>query len=139
MAHKKKHTGGAQAHRDSRLRVLVVDDNIDLVAVFEKILHALGHDVEKAYDGVEALVAAREFEPDVIFLDIGMPKKDGYETAREMRNDPKLRHIRLVALSGYGQEKDRARTKEAGFDEHMVKPIRIEQIKEILERPRKSA
>lgn len=120
--------------KGASLRVLVVDDNADLVNVFKKILIMLGHDVEAAYDGVAAIVAALEFKPDVIFLDIGMPRKDGYETAQEIRSDPRLSRIRLVALSGYGQEKDRARSKDAGFHEHMVKPIRIEEIREVLKR-----
>ncbi len=115
-----------------KTRVLIADDNVDLVRVFEKILVLLGCEVEKAYDGVEALAAAATFKPDVVFLDIGMPKKDGYETAAEIRSDPRLKHMRLIALSGYGQERDREQSRNSGFDEHMVKPIRIEDIKKLL-------
>lgn len=115
-----------------RHRVLIVDDNIELVDVFEKILVLLGQTVEKAYDGDSAVTKAIGFKPDLVFLDIGMPRKDGYETAIEFRKHPKFRKMRLLALSGYGQESDKARSMEAGFDGHVVKPIRIEQIREIL-------
>lgn len=115
-----------------RNRVLIVDDNIELVDVLEKILVLLGQTVEKAYDGDSAITKAIGFKPDLVFLDIGMPRKDGYETAVEMRKHPRLRKMRLLALSGYGQEKDRTHSIEAGFDGHVVKPIRIEQIREIL-------
>jgi CheY-like chemotaxis protein len=76
-----------------------------------------------AHDGVEALAIAKTFKPHVVLLDLGMPKMDGYETARQMRRQPGGKRVRLVALTGWGQHQDRQRTTEAGFDAHLVKPV----------------
>ena len=104
-------------------RILVVDDNIDAADSLGIMLSYSGHEVRVVYSGREALTAACEFTPDAMILDLGMPEMDGYEVARAVRSDPTLRRTRLIALSGYGQAEDRRRTSEAGFDEHLVKPV----------------
>lgn len=114
-------------------RVLVVDDNEDAAAMLSEALLACGHTTRIAEDGIEALRIAGEFNPDVALLDIGLPVMDGYELARRFGDDPQLRHVRLVAITGYGQEQDRARSAEAGFTEHLVKPVDLEQVRLLLE------
>ncbi len=104
-------------------KILVVDDNIDSAESLALILELSGHDVKKAHDGREAVELAEEFRPDVVLLDIGLPRLNGYEAAREIRKQEWGRKVALFALTGWGQKEDRARSKEAGFDEHMVKPI----------------
>ena len=114
------------------LRVLVVDDNVDTVLSFSMLLRALGHDVRPAHDGLMAVRLASEYRPDVILLDIGLPGLNGYEVAKRVRQNPTLRNILLVALTGYGQEADRQISVEAGFNHHLVKPARLDQIQQIL-------
>lgn len=106
-----------------RQRILVVDDNIDAAESLGTMLAYSGHDVRVAHGGVEALTAAREFSPNVMILDLGMPEMDGYAVARAVRSDPRFASTRLIALSGYGQPDDRKRTAAVGFDEHLVKPV----------------
>jgi signal transduction histidine kinase len=106
-----------------RQRILVVDDNIDAAESLGTMLAYSGHDVRVAHGGVEALSTAREFVPNVMILDLGMPEMDGYAVARAVRSDPKFASTRLIALSGYGQPDDRRRTADVGFDEHLVKPV----------------
>ncbi len=114
------------------LRVLVVDDNVDTVLSFSMLLQALGHEVRTAYDGVSAVQAALDYRPEVMLLDIGLPGLSGYEVAKRVREQPQLRDVVLVALTGYGQDSDRATSLQAGFNHHMVKPASFEQIKKIL-------
>ncbi|KKW19996.1 MAG: Multi-sensor hybrid histidine kinase [Parcubacteria group bacterium GW2011_GWA2_51_10] len=135
MPHKERKRKAATQKSRTPRRVLVVDDNVDLATAFEKILGMLGHDVRTVHDGNLALKAALEFHPSVVFLDLAMPNKDGYAIAREMRLEPTLEDVSIIALSGYGQEEDRARTAGAGFDGHVVKPISIENIRGILKKP----
>jgi len=104
-------------------RVLVVDDNADNTAALSMLLRQLGHDVEVADDGEMALARAEYFRPDVILLDIGIPKMDGYAVCRELRQQEWGRKIRVIAQTGFGDEQDRRRSAEAGFDGHLVKPI----------------
>jgi len=96
------------------------------------MLELSGHDVAMAHDGAEAIERAKEFLPDVAFLDLGMPKLNGYEAARSIREQPWGRQILLVALTGWGQEDDKRRTREAGFDAHIVKPIDFAALEELL-------
>ena len=110
-----------------RARVLVVDDNIDAAVMLHAYLAHLGHDLAIAHDGPSALELARTFEPEIALLDIGLPVMDGYELARKLREQFGA-GLRLVAVTGYGQESDRARAKAAGFDHHVVKPIELEQL-----------
>ncbi|MGX2029552.1 ATP-binding protein [Methylocaldum gracile] len=112
--------------------VLVVDDNVSSADSLSTLLEAYGYQVQVAYDGKEALDRGRERAPDVVLLDIGMPQMDGYEVARRMREDPRLTGTRLIAISGYGQEEDRQRSREAGFDHHLVKPVDIDVLLDLL-------
>jgi len=105
--------------------VLVVDDNQDAAELIAEALSAAGHDVRTAFDGPAALAISQAFDPDVVFLDIGLPVMDGYEVARRMRALDGKR-MTLVAITGYGQEADRKRALDAGFDTHLVKPVPIE-------------
>ena len=106
-----------------RKRVLVADDNRDAADTLAMLLRTAGHEVATAFDGREAAALAREFLPEVAFLDLGMPLMDGLQAAQAIRSDPNLRGIKLVALTGWGQASDRQKTAEAGFDLHLVKPI----------------
>ncbi len=114
------------------LRVLVVDDNVDSAETLGMLLRATGHYVRTAHDGPTALNAALEYVPDVVFLDIGLPLMNGYEVAKRIRQHPDMKSVVLVALTGYGQDTDRLATLQAGFDHHLVKPARLEQLQQIL-------
>jgi CheY-like chemotaxis protein len=104
-------------------RIAVVDDNENAAQMLSMLLKALGHEVRTAFDGLGALKLAEEFRPDVVLLDIGMPKLDGYETARRIRQQPWGQKMVLAALTGWGQDEDKRRTRAAGFDHHLVKPV----------------
>jgi DNA-binding response OmpR family regulator len=104
-------------------RVLVVDDLRDSADSLAMLLARMGHEVHTAYDGEEGIAAAAAFQPEVILLDLGLPKVNGYEACRRIREQPWGKEIFLVALTGWGQEDDRRRTAEAGFDHHLVKPV----------------
>jgi PAS domain S-box-containing protein len=116
----------------SRRRVLVVDDNVDSAESLAVLLRLYGHDVRLAHDGEAALEEARSFRPDVMFLDIDLPKMDGYEVARRLRLEPTMGGLTLVAMTGYGQEEERRRTREAGFHSHLVKPVDFDMLQELL-------
>jgi CheY-like chemotaxis protein len=113
----KLRTATATAHR-----LLVVDDNKDAANSLAALLRLQGHEVRVAHNGLSGLEIAKTYRPEMIFLDIGMPEMDGYEVARRLRNDQDLKNIVLAALTGWGQQADRQRTAEAGFDHHLVKP-----------------
>ncbi|HEX7026419.1 MAG TPA: response regulator, partial [Gammaproteobacteria bacterium] len=104
-------------------RVLVVDDNRDSAETLAQLLEIMNHQVQTAHDGPAAIKAAIAFRPDVILLDIGLPGLSGYEVARRLRQEPELKQILLIAVSGYCQEEDRQRSRKAGFDHHLAKPI----------------
>jgi CheY-like chemotaxis protein len=114
--------------------VLLADDNPDAVERLGLILRSAGHDVRTAADGEEAVRVAKEFRPHVAFLDLGMPNADGYEAAKRIRAQAWGREIHLVALTGWGQEADKRRGKEAGFDAHFVKPVAPESLHRLLAR-----
>jgi len=116
----------------TNLKVLVVDDNVDTVLGFLMLLKASGHDVRSANDGLSAVEKAIEYRPDVVLLDIGLPGLNGYEVARRLRQHPNLKNTVLIALTGYGQDTDRQASKQAGFDHHLVKPARFDQLNKIL-------
>jgi len=109
-----------------------VDDNRDAAESLSMLLHARGHDVRVAYDGLEAVGAAIAFQPDVVLLDIGLPKLYGYDAARRIR-DARGHGVLLVAVTGWGQEEDRRRAKAAGFDHHLTKPVDPEAISRIID------
>jgi PAS domain S-box-containing protein len=104
-------------------RVLVVDDNLDTASGLAKLFKLLGHDVAIAHDGVSAVELARTHKPEVILLDIGLPKMNGYEVVRQLRQEPCCKTALIIAISGYGQEEDQRKSREAGFDHHLVKPV----------------
>ncbi len=124
-------TPAARTSSSSR-RVLVVDDSVDSAEGLSRLLQMSGHEVRTAYDGESALEAAAVFRPEVLFIDIGLPGMDGYELAKELRSKADFEGVLLVALTGYGQPDDRHRAREARFDHHMIKPVRVHALLEIL-------
>ncbi len=104
-------------------RILVVDDNFDIAESLTELLELEGHEARMAHDGAEAVAAAQEFQPDVVLLDIDLPRMDGYEACRRIREQPWGKSISLVALTGWGQEEARRKSREVGFDYHLVKPV----------------
>jgi CheY-like chemotaxis protein len=114
-------SSAAGEHRSQR--ILIVDDNVDAAATLNVLLSSLGYETQVATTGIEALNHAPEFKPDVVLLDIGLPGMDGYEVARRLRTLVPHRPVKIVAVTGWGQEADRQRSREAGIDVHLVKPI----------------
>jgi CheY-like chemotaxis protein len=117
---------------DAVLRVLIVDDNEDAATALEMLLEEAGHSVRAAHTGPAGLAAALEFLPDVMLLDIGLPELDGFEVAKRIRQQAALHNVVLVAMTGYGREKERQRSQEAGFDHHLVKPVDFGTLEQIL-------
>jgi CheY-like chemotaxis protein len=116
----------------SALRLLVVDDNHDAAISIAMLLRFQGYEVQVVHSGRDALSVLDTFMPDAVFLDIGMPGMDGLEVARRIRQEAHLRNIVLIALTGWGQEEDRRRTAEAGFDHHLVKPPKLDDVEKVL-------
>lgn len=116
----------------SRRRVLVVDDNRDAALTLSMLVRVMGGEVRSAHDGRQALVEAEQFRPDVILLDLGLPEMDGLEVCRRVRELPWGRGVLLVALTGWGQDDDRRRSREAGFDRHLVKPVDADLLDDLL-------
>ena len=104
-------------------RILVVDDERISAASLGMLLQLKGHEIRTAHDGLEAVGVADEFRPDVVLLDIGLPKMNGYDVAQRIRQQPWGQGMVLIALTGWGQETDRQRSQAAGFDHHLVKPV----------------
>ena len=123
----------------ARRKMLIVDDNHDAAASLEMFLQLMGHDVRVAHDGERALQLAEEFRPQIIFLDLGMPGLDGYEVCRRIRDAAWGRTMRLIAITGWGQDEDRRKSAVAGFDMHLVKPVNPETLALLLADPRKAA
>ncbi len=115
------------------LRILVADDYPRAAEYLARSVKRSGHKVETATDGRQALESAERFRPDVIFLDIWMPKLNGYEVAKTIRQQSWGKNILLVALTSFGSEEDRQRSQKAGFDEHLVKPVFLETIRSLLD------
>ncbi len=118
--------------QDNGTRILVVDDNQDCVESLSMILSMWGNDVRRAYDGLEAIKTFSSFDPRIVFLDIGMPGMNGCETARRIRELGNGTDVKLIALTGWGQKEDRIRSKEAGFDHHLTKPVDFDQLESLL-------
>jgi signal transduction histidine kinase/CheY-like chemotaxis protein len=114
------------------LRVLVVEDNADTAQGLALVLQAFGHQVRTVHDGVSALQAALDYQPNVVLLDIGLPGLNGLEVAKKMRKQPALKNVVLVAVTGYGTKTDHQRSQEAGFDYHLVKPADFKTVEQIL-------
>ena len=114
-------------------RILVVDDNADAASTLADLLQMVGYEVRCAGDGEAALALLEDYVPDLALLDIGLPGMDGYQLARRLRADPRMAKARLVALTGYGRDNDRARALQARFDEHLVKPVMADRLLEVLQ------
>jgi len=127
-----KATVEVQAASAARRRILVVDDNRDSAKSLAMLLKVMGHEVDTAHDGLEAVARAMTFRADVILLDIGLPRLNGYEVARRIRQQQLEKGLKLVALTGWGQEEDRRRSGEAGFDAHFVKPVDLTVLTKLL-------
>jgi len=125
-------TAEYQAARPQHRRILVADDNLDALESLAALLALNGHEVHRAQDGAAALQAAMRHRPEVIFLDIGMPQMDGYEVARRIRAHEWGKELLLIAVTGWGQESDRQRSFAAGFDFHLVKPVDLEKLNQLL-------
>ncbi|MGH7520236.1 MAG: ATP-binding protein [Gemmatimonadales bacterium] len=115
-----------------RCRILVVDDNVDSVDSLAMLLSMMGHEVQTAGDGESAMTVAKQFRPDVAILDIGLPKVNGYDLAKQMRAQPWAKDVVLVALTGWGQETHRRRSAESGFNHHLTKPVEFDVLQQIL-------
>jgi signal transduction histidine kinase/ActR/RegA family two-component response regulator len=126
-------TDAAQAADESRpLRILVVDDNADAAETLAMLLQEFGHEVSVVLEAPVAVAAALEFQPDVAFLDLGMPQLNGFDLARELRRQPALKDLYLTALSGWGTDEDRLKSQNAGFDHHLTKPVMLSKVTETL-------
>ena len=123
--------GGLEPIVNESLTVLLIEDNKDLSRVMGELIAFVGYRAETAYNGTEGIALAKELRPDVIICDLGLPGMSGYEVARLIRKDPKLRNIFLIALSGYAQPEDIERSIEAGFDRHLGKPVSIETLQQV--------
>ncbi len=114
------------------LQVMVVDDNVDSAKTIAWMLEMMGHEPSLVHCGTEAINRARESAPDAILLDIGLPGISGYDVCRTLRADPAFRQTLMIAQTGWGQARDRAQAKDAGFDHHMTKPISFDQLSALL-------
>jgi CheY-like chemotaxis protein len=113
-------------------RILVVDDNRDAAETLAMMLRLEGNEVSTAFDGESAIAATAQFNPEVVLMDLGMPKVDGYEAARAIRRDRSAAEVVLIALTGWGGDVDRRLSEEAGFDRHLVKPVMPTELLELL-------
>jgi CheY-like chemotaxis protein len=114
------------------LRVLIVEDNLDAAEMMDIAVSQLGHVTRLAHDGATAVALARQFAPDVIFLDIGLPVMNGYAVARTLRDLPELSDVYIAAVTGWGQDEDRQKAREAGFDSHFTKPLSPAVLEDLL-------
>lgn len=122
-----------------QLRVLVVEDNRDAAETLRDLLELMGCRVAVAFSGAEAVTTVRQFGPEVVLCDLGLPGLNGYQVAETLRQGPAFSSTRLIAISGYGQEEDRRRSREAGFDLHLTKPVDLTELQRVLAAPRRSA
>jgi len=118
---------------DPRLRVLVVDDNEASAITLGWAVEAEGYDVRTVFSGQAALELARDFRPDIVLLDLGMPGMSGFDVCRALRADPLFAHIKIIAQTGWGDDSARKRTAESGFDLHMTKPVNIDVLHDMLD------
>jgi CheY-like chemotaxis protein len=116
----------------TNLRVLIVEDNRDAAEMLEFAVSSLGYATQVAHDGASAVSVARSFEPDVVFLDIGLPVMNGYEVARELRGSVECRNVYIAAVTGWGQDEDRRKARDAGCDSHFTKPLSPTTVEELL-------
>ena len=131
------HATGMNRPEQPKRRILIVDDNVDAATITGALLKAWGHEVEIAFNGPMGLAAARSFRPEIILLDIGLPGMSGYEVAQHLRAEPSTESLVIAALTGYGQESDRRRSFEYGFDYHLTKPADPQSLESLLLSPRR--
>jgi CheY-like chemotaxis protein len=124
--------GEGPRHSGAERRILVVDDNRDSATSMALMLKLMNNEVRIAHDGVEALEVAESFRPQVILMDVGMPRLNGYETTRRIRERPWGRSVTIIALTGWGQEGDKVLSKEAGCNGHLVKPVNLPDLEKLL-------
>ena len=122
----------AEPPRRAGRRVLLVDDNVDAADSMAMLIRLEGHEVLALHDGFDIVEQARSFRPDIALLDLGLPGRDGYQVARDLRETADLKDLVLVAVTGYGQDEDRRRTREAGFASHLVKPVDLDELLQLL-------
>jgi two-component system, chemotaxis family, CheB/CheR fusion protein len=134
MSSIKERERGSGPSGDAGKRVLIVEDNADAAETMQLMLSISGYEARTAHDGASALEVARAFCPQVVLLDIGLPGKDGYQVAQELRSLPQMDAALLVALTGYGHEEDRRRAAAAGFDSFQVKPVDPQALEALLAR-----
>lgn len=115
-----------------KLRILIVEDNHDAARTLQELLQFEGHEVEVAHNGLEGVVAARSFLPQVVLCDIGLPGLDGWQVASTLRAEPATAHSRFIAVSGYGSQEDRRRSEQAGFEAHITKPLDLDHLMRLL-------
>ncbi len=122
----------------SARRILVVDDNRDSALSMARLLKIVGHEVRTVHDGLEAVQAAEDYRPEVVLLDIGLPQLNGYEVCEAIRRQPWGQDMTIIAISGWGQDSDRQKSKEAGFDGHLIKPVAFTDLKRLLAQPQRA-
>ena len=127
-----------EMHISRTLKILVIDDVRDIADSISSLLRSMGYETHTAYGGDEGIAEAAAFRPDVILLDIGMPGRDGHQVCREIRRQPWGASIFIIAITGWGQESDRRLSREAGFDEHLVKPVDVSKLVDLIEQARGS-
>ena len=132
-------TDGPRAATLRGSRILVVDDNEDSADTLGMMLRLKGNEIRIAHDGIEAVEVAETFRPELVLLDIGLPKLNGYDVARRIRRQSWGRDTILVALTGWGQDEDKRRAQEAGFNYHFVKPMELAALERLLARPLKTS
>jgi CheY-like chemotaxis protein len=125
-------TTAAAVKTPKRFRILVVDDNHDSALSLAMMLSIMGHETRTAHDGESAVATAESFLPDVVLLDIGLPKLNGYEVAQRIREQPWGTSMFLIAVTGWGQDEDRQRSSEVGLNVHMVKPVEPSALEQLL-------
>lgn len=117
----------------ARMRILVADDNLDVAQSMAMLLELFGHEVHMAHDGLDAVNAVERLHPELVFMDVGMPRLSGYDATRRIRELPGGDRIVIAALTGWGQERDRRESREAGCDLHLVKPVDPTELEQLLE------
>ncbi len=127
-----KDGGNGNIYAPSKYRILVVDDNKDAAISLAMMLKIMGHDTRTAHDGIEAVEAAQAFLPDVVMLDIGLPKLNGYDVCRRIRGKAWGKDMILIAVTGWSQDEDKRQSKEAGFNFHMLKPVDPQAVVKLL-------
>jgi CheY-like chemotaxis protein len=123
---------GSKGSQMPPTRILVADDNVDSADCLARLLKIAGHELRVAYDGPTALALATNFQPKVVLLDIGIPGLSGYDVARQLRETPETKHATLVAITGWGQPEDQQRSIEAGFNHHLLKPVKPATLQQLL-------